>query len=156
MLMEATSRSQASADSAVRDGARDTGPALESWYRFLLSPALERCPRREKFLIGDRIQSTALNVLESFVEATCTRNRKFHLARQLRHREAALPRPSRHGPEPPGPALPRARRPRPRRVLTESPDLEEDQSRPRRRGLPIGNLTSQLCANVHLDGLDHF
>ena len=26
----------------------------------------------------------------------------------------------------------------------------------RRRGLPIGNLTSQLCANVYLDGLDHF
>ena len=26
----------------------------------------------------------------------------------------------------------------------------------RRRGLPIGNLTSQLFANVHLDGLDHF
>ena len=26
----------------------------------------------------------------------------------------------------------------------------------RRRGLPIGNLTSQLFANVYLDGLDHF
>ena len=26
----------------------------------------------------------------------------------------------------------------------------------RRRGLPIGNLTSQFFANVHLDGLDHF
>ena len=26
----------------------------------------------------------------------------------------------------------------------------------RRRGLPIGNLTSQLFANLHLDGLDHF
>ena len=26
----------------------------------------------------------------------------------------------------------------------------------RRRGLPIGNLTSQLFANVHLDGLDHY
>ena len=26
----------------------------------------------------------------------------------------------------------------------------------RRRGLPIGNLTSQLFANVHLDGFDHF
>lgn len=25
-----------------------------------------------------------------------------------------------------------------------------------RKGLPIGNLTSQLFANVHLDGLDHF
>lgn len=26
----------------------------------------------------------------------------------------------------------------------------------RRRGFPIGNLTSQLFANIHLDGLDHF
>jgi len=26
----------------------------------------------------------------------------------------------------------------------------------RRRGLPIGNLTSQFLANVHLDALDHF
>ena len=26
----------------------------------------------------------------------------------------------------------------------------------RRRGLPIGNLTSQLMANLYLDGLDHF
>jgi len=26
----------------------------------------------------------------------------------------------------------------------------------RRRGLPIGNLTSQFFANVYLDGLDHF
>jgi RNA-directed DNA polymerase len=26
----------------------------------------------------------------------------------------------------------------------------------RRRGLPIGNLTSQFFANLHLDGLDHF
>lgn len=26
----------------------------------------------------------------------------------------------------------------------------------RRRGLPIGNLTSQLFANIHLDGMDHF
>ncbi len=26
----------------------------------------------------------------------------------------------------------------------------------RRRGLPIGNLTSQFFGNVHLDALDHF
>jgi RNA-directed DNA polymerase len=26
----------------------------------------------------------------------------------------------------------------------------------RRRGLPIGNLTSQFCANLYLDGFDHF
>ena len=26
----------------------------------------------------------------------------------------------------------------------------------RRRGLPLGNLTSQFCANVYLDALDHW
>lgn len=81
--MEATSRNEASADRVIRDGARDTGPALESWYRFLLwlVPTLERFPRRQKFLLGDRIQSTALDILEALIEATYTRNRESHLAR---------------------------------------------------------------------------
>ena len=38
-------------------GARETGPALESRYRFLLwlAPAAERFPRNRKFLVGDRV-----------------------------------------------------------------------------------------------------
>ena len=66
-----------------RDGARNTGPALESHYRFLLwlVPAVERFPRSQKFLLGDRIQRTALDVLESLIEATYTRQRGPHLAR---------------------------------------------------------------------------
>ena len=81
--MDATSPNETSPDSTVRDGARETGPALEAWYRFLLwlVPTLERFPRRQKFLLGDRIQSTALDVLESLVEATYTRARDTHLAR---------------------------------------------------------------------------
>ena len=65
------------------DGARDTGPALESHYRFLvwLIPALARFPRGQKFLLGDRIQATALDVLDSLIEATWTRRRGQHLAR---------------------------------------------------------------------------
>ena len=65
------------------DGARDTGPALESHYRFLvwLIPALARFPRGQKFLLGDRIQATALDVLDSLIEATWTRRRTQHLAR---------------------------------------------------------------------------
>ncbi|MCY4467938.1 MAG: diversity-generating retroelement protein Avd [Thiotrichales bacterium] len=80
--MDATSRNEASPGGAVRDAARETGPALEAWYRFLLwlVPTLERFPRRQKFLLGDRIQGTALDVLESLVEATYTRNRESHLA----------------------------------------------------------------------------
>ena len=60
------------------EGARRTGPALEGdgissragsfrpWTAF---------PRRQKFLLGDRIQTTALTGLERLVEATFTRNR---------------------------------------------------------------------------------
>ncbi len=59
-----------------------TGPALESHYRFILwlVPAVDRFPRSRKFLLGDRIQSTALDVLEELIEATYTRRRSGHLA----------------------------------------------------------------------------
>ena len=42
------------------------GSALESHYRFLLwlVPIAERFPRSQKFLLGGRIQGTALDVLE--------------------------------------------------------------------------------------------
>ena len=59
------------------DRARRTGPALETMYQLVrwLIPTLERLPRRQKFLLGDRIQTTALAGLERLVEATFTRNR---------------------------------------------------------------------------------
>jgi hypothetical protein len=65
------------------DHARRTGPALEAHFQFLLwlIPAVERFPRSQKFLLGDRIQMTALDVLESLIEATYTRDRRAHLAR---------------------------------------------------------------------------
>ena len=81
-----------------KDGARDTGPALETHYRFIvwLVPALERFPRSQKFLLGDRIQNVALDVLESLIEGD------LHPAaggspqpRQSRRRKAALSRPAR-------------------------------------------------------------
>ena len=55
---------------------------MESHYRFVLwlVPTVERFPRRQKFLLGDRIQSTALDVLERLIEATYTRRRGGHLA----------------------------------------------------------------------------
>lgn len=75
------------------DNARQTGPALEAHRRFLLwlIPTIEKFPRSQKFLLGDRIQATALDVLESLIEATYTRDRRGHLARanlgleKLRH-----------------------------------------------------------------------
>ena len=62
--------------------ARQTGPALEAHYQFILwlVPTLERFPRSQKFLLGGRIQNTALNVLESLIEATYTRQRSQHLS----------------------------------------------------------------------------
>jgi len=77
----------------MADNARRTGPALEAHRQFLLwlVPAVEKFPRSQKFLLGDRIQATALDVLEALIEATYTRDRRTHLARanlgleKLRH-----------------------------------------------------------------------
>jgi hypothetical protein len=68
---------------AMSSNARRTGPALEAHQRFLLwlVPMVERFPRRQKFLLGDRIQGIALDVLEALIEATYTRERRAHLAR---------------------------------------------------------------------------
>ncbi len=62
---------------AQRDNARATGPALEACYRFILwlVPTVEKFPRSQKFLLGDRIQATALDVLERLIEATYSRQR---------------------------------------------------------------------------------
>ena len=70
-------------DKAPPGRARETGPALEFHYRFLLwlVPAVEHFPRRQKFLLGDRIQNTALDVLERLIEATYIKQRDEHLAR---------------------------------------------------------------------------
>lgn len=63
--------------------ARRTGPAVEAHYQFILwlIPTVEKFPRDQKFLLGDRIQSTALGVLEELVEATYTKSRKNHLVK---------------------------------------------------------------------------
>ena len=44
-------------------------------YRFMLwlVPTVEKFPHSQQFLLGDRIQSTALDVLERLSEATCIR-----------------------------------------------------------------------------------
>ncbi|VAX11432.1 hypothetical protein MNBD_GAMMA26-2501 [hydrothermal vent metagenome] len=61
----------------MTDGAFQGGPALEAMFRFQLwlIPTIEKFPRSQKFLLGDRIQSTALDVLESLIEATYTKKR---------------------------------------------------------------------------------
>lgn len=61
----------------MADAARQTGPAVEAMYRFLLwlIPAVEKLPRSHKFTLGERITSAALDVLERLVEATYSRQR---------------------------------------------------------------------------------
>ncbi len=60
---------------------RTVGPALESVNGFLrwLIPTVEKFPRSQKFLLGDRIQSSALDVLERLIEATYDRDRAASL-----------------------------------------------------------------------------
>lgn len=57
---------------AAVSSARETGPALEAMYQFLLWLILhlEKFPRSQKFLLGDRLQTQALSVLESLIAAT--------------------------------------------------------------------------------------
>ncbi len=65
------------------DNARGTGPVVEKTYQFLawLIPTVEKFPRSQRFLLGDRIQVTALDVLEQLIEATYTRARERQLGR---------------------------------------------------------------------------
>jgi len=63
--------------------ARRTGPALEAMYQFILwlVPTIEKFPRSQKFLLGDRMQTVAVDCLELLVSATYTRER-HNLLRQ--------------------------------------------------------------------------
>jgi hypothetical protein len=57
---------------------RTVGPVLENHYQFLkwLLPTLEKFPRNQKFLLGDRIQTQALEVLESLIDATFSKSKR--------------------------------------------------------------------------------
>lgn len=67
----------------MTDNARRTGPAVEAHFQLInwLIETVERFPKAQKFLLGDRIQKTALDVLEALIEATYTRERRAHLMR---------------------------------------------------------------------------
>ena len=60
---------------------RRTQTALEAMYRFMLwlVPTVEKFPRSQKPLLGDRNQLTALDVLERLIEATYTKGRQTAL-----------------------------------------------------------------------------
>ena len=74
----------------MSNGARQTGPALEAMYHFTLwlIPTLEKFPRSQRFLLGDRIGTTALDVLDLILQATYARDR----GSLLRHANLGLER----------------------------------------------------------------
>jgi hypothetical protein len=59
------------------NNARRTGPALEGMYQFLLwlIPTVDKFPRSQKFVLGDRIEAAALDVLDALIAATYTKSR---------------------------------------------------------------------------------
>ena len=64
----------------------------ESERTVWLVPTVERFPRSQKFLLGDRIQSTAMDIPEQLVEAAYTRQRRRHRGVHVRGPEPATPR----------------------------------------------------------------
>jgi Reverse transcriptase (RNA-dependent DNA polymerase) len=139
----------------LSDNSKRTGAAIEAHYRFLawLVPTIEKFPKSHKFTIGDRIETIALDVLEALIEATYTRERMQidHAILKFDFRRRAACRPTL--------ALldlivDRSNAQEPVQLYFDGDDLFAPLQR--RRGLPIGNLTSQFFANLYLDGFDHF
>lgn len=62
-------------DGGGAGGPRRVGPALEKAYQLVLwlVPTVEKFPRSQKFLLGDRLQSAGFDLVELLVEATYTR-----------------------------------------------------------------------------------
>ena len=75
-------------------GARETGPALESRYRFLLwlASAAERFPRSQKFLVGDRVDGAGHAGVPGDLRPEPPRP-----TRASQRRETAVPVPARVG-----------------------------------------------------------
>ena len=63
---------------AADSRARQYGPALQHAYDFALwlIPTVEKFPRGRRFLLGDRIQATTLDVVEGWIEASYSREVK--------------------------------------------------------------------------------
>jgi hypothetical protein len=57
--------------------------AITKLYDFILwmIPKIDKFPRNQKFLIGDRLETLVLDTLETLIEAAYTKN-KGHLLRQ--------------------------------------------------------------------------
>ena len=76
-------RGMSAGPSSTPDHAHATGPALDAHYRFILwlVPVVAGFPRSQKFVLGDRMQHAAMDVLEALIDATYTRRRDPALTR---------------------------------------------------------------------------
>ncbi len=88
MSLPPSSSPSPSADEPGTSPARQTaavraGPALERTLLFItwLVPAVEQFPRSQRFLLGDRLQSLALDLLEVLIEAQYQRSPRAELQR---------------------------------------------------------------------------
>ena len=61
--------------SSPSDHAHATGPALDAHYRFILwlVPVVTGFPRSQKFVLGDRMQQVAMDVLVAAENTSGTR-----------------------------------------------------------------------------------
>jgi hypothetical protein len=61
----------------MSQASKRVSPVLEEHFRFLiwLVPALSKFRRDQKFILGERIQGLAQEVLEALIEANYTRDR---------------------------------------------------------------------------------
>lgn len=62
---------------------RATAPVLEKCYQFLLwlIPTVDKFPRSQRFLLGDRMQTLALDLLEQLICAAYSRDKRAALDR---------------------------------------------------------------------------
>lgn len=58
-------------------------PVIREWYELAawLLPKINKFPRDQKFLLGDRIQTTVIDILERLIEAKFRRDRSELLDR---------------------------------------------------------------------------
>ena len=56
---------------------KQTAPVLEKTYQFVLwlVPMVDKFPRSQKYLVGDRIQTAAMDVLDHLIEAAYSRDK---------------------------------------------------------------------------------
>ena len=166
---------------AAPDGSKN-GPAQRpnlalgkaTLFATWLIPVLEGFPRSQRFLLGDRLQGNTLDIIEGLVEAGYQKQPQdtlrrvnvllekqrvlFRLAYNLRfldvrRYELAARKLDEIG-EKVGAWLRHGSGQARRDGLFTGDDLLT--SLERRRGLPLGNLTSQMLGNLFFDRFDHF